>query len=135
MNPNSPQPSFELPALPDQEVSRPALDGIEKPPAHPEKQIQPAPPMPMVDPQSAAQQVTQSASPAINAPLSGATAAQAAPSLADDSDLIEKEWVLKAKQIIAATRDDPYTQNRELSKFKADYLKKRYNKDIKIEES
>lgn len=56
-----------------------------------------------------------------------------APVSADDVDLIEKEWVTKAKQIVSATKNDPYTQNREISKFKADYLKKRYKKDIKVE--
>lgn len=57
------------------------------------------------------------------------------PAVADDTDLIEKEWVTKAKQIVASTRDDPHLQNKEINKFKADYLKKRYNKDIKLEDS
>ncbi len=50
---------------------------------------------------------------------------------ASDIDLIEKEWVLKAKAIVAHTHGDPYTQNKEINKIKADYIKKRYNKDIK----
>ncbi|MDQ3065335.1 MAG: hypothetical protein M3Q36_03650 [bacterium] len=54
---------------------------------------------------------------------------------ADDNDLIEKEWVSKAKQIISSTKVDPFMQNREMSRIKADYLKKRYNKDIKLEET
>lgn len=53
-----------------------------------------------------------------------------APESAEDSDLIEKEWVEKAKQIVAHTANDPFTQQEELSKMKADYMKKRYNKDI-----
>lgn len=59
----------------------------------------------------------------------------AAPSVhltAADADLIEKEWVEKAKQIVAQTTGDPYTQNKEINKIKADYIKKRYNKDIKV---
>ena len=56
------------------------------------------------------------------------------PAAADDTDLIEKEWVNKAKAIVERTREDPYTQNRELNKFKADYMQKRYNKEIKISE-
>jgi hypothetical protein len=52
------------------------------------------------------------------------------PGEAADSDLIEKEWVLKAKQIVEHTADDPFRQQEELSKMKADYLKKRYNKDL-----
>lgn len=58
----------------------------------------------------------------------------ALPAGAEDSDLIEKEWVEIAKQIVEHTRDDPYEQQRALSQMKADYLKKRYNKDIKISE-
>jgi hypothetical protein len=54
------------------------------------------------------------------------------PTEAQDSDLIEKEWVERAKQIVEHTREDPYEQLRALSHMKADYLKKRYNKDIKI---
>lgn len=50
----------------------------------------------------------------------------------DDSDLIEKEWVDKAKQIVERTRDDPHKQSEELTVFKADYLKKRYGKTIKV---
>lgn len=56
-----------------------------------------------------------------------------APAVADDLDLIEKEWVLKAKAIVAQTRTDPHAQNAEMNRFKADYMKKRYQKDIKVE--
>ncbi len=54
--------------------------------------------------------------------------------IADDSDLIEKEWVLRAKSIVAQTKDDPNLQNKEVNKIKADYMKKRYNKDLKVSE-
>lgn len=54
------------------------------------------------------------------------------PVAAGDDDLIEKAWVDKAKKIIASTRDDPYMQEKEVSKLQADYLKKRYGKDIKM---
>lgn len=54
--------------------------------------------------------------------------------IADDADLIEKEWVSRAKNIVMQTKNDPYSQNREMNKVKADYLKKRYNKDIKLSE-
>jgi hypothetical protein len=53
------------------------------------------------------------------------------PAVADDIDLIEKEWVEKAKHIVQATLGDPYVQNKEINKIKADYIKKRYNKDIR----
>jgi hypothetical protein len=52
------------------------------------------------------------------------------PQVADDGDVIEKEWVEKAKHIVAQTRQDPYRQTKELHKFKAEYMQKRYNKTI-----
>lgn len=60
---------------------------------------------------------------------------QQAALIADDTDLIEKEWVTRAKSIVAQTKDDPHLQNREMNKVKADYMKKRYNKDLKVSES
>jgi hypothetical protein len=55
------------------------------------------------------------------------------PLIAADDDLIEKEWVDKAKKIVQQTRSDPYTQEKEVSKLQADYMKKRYGRDVKIE--
>lgn len=57
------------------------------------------------------------------------------PAIADDVDLIEKEWVLKAKGIVARTKDDPSAQSKDMNRFKADYLKTRYNKDVKVSET
>ncbi len=54
--------------------------------------------------------------------------------IADDTDLIEKEWVIRAKSIVLQTKDDPNLQNKEVNKIKADYMKKRYNKDLKVSE-
>ena len=55
------------------------------------------------------------------------------PQIADDADLIEKEWVNKAKELVEKTKTDPRQQNIALSKMKANYLKKRFNKVIKTE--
>lgn len=49
---------------------------------------------------------------------------------AEDVDLIEKEWVEKAKNIVDQTQGDPFTQSEELSKMKSEYLKKRYDREI-----
>lgn len=54
------------------------------------------------------------------------------PLAAKDDDLIEQEWVQKAKKIVAATKDDPYRQEQEVSKLQADYLQKRYGKEVKL---
>ncbi|HTB48742.1 MAG TPA: hypothetical protein VK712_01525 [Verrucomicrobiae bacterium] len=62
-----------------------------------------------------------------------ASAAQSSvPAALDDPDLIEKEWVTKAKQIVERTKDDPHQQSEELTMFKADYIKQRYGKTIKL---
>lgn len=65
--------------------------------------------------------------PAVQSPI-----ANDVPQIADDTDLIEKEWVYKAKEIVGRTRNDPYKQNEALHQLKADYMKKRYNKSIKL---
>lgn len=54
--------------------------------------------------------------------------------VAEDVDLIEKEWVERAKEIVHKTKDNPYLQNRALTQLKVDYVKKRYNKDVKMSE-
>lgn len=53
--------------------------------------------------------------------------------LSDDSDKVEKEWVDKARRIVAQTRGDPYRQSEELTAVKADYMRQRYNKIIKVD--
>lgn len=58
------------------------------------------------------------------------TATSDNPLVAKDDDLIEKEWVDKAKQIVIQTKDDPYRREEEVSKLQADYLFKRYGKEI-----
>lgn len=52
------------------------------------------------------------------------------PTLASDDDLIEKEWVDKAKKIIAETQNDPYRREKEVTKLQIDYLRKRYGKEL-----
>jgi hypothetical protein len=80
--------------------------------------------------------------PAMPAPTTGTVSAKSddssttnsiSSSLLKDDDLIEKEWVDKAKAIVERTRDDPYKQSEEMTLMKADYMKKRYNKTIKVE--
>lgn len=68
------------------------------------------------------------------AEVAPAAAEVAAPPMADDGDLIEKEWVHKVKQVVHGTAHDPYEQNRQFTKLKADYMQKRYGKSIKLDE-
>lgn len=52
------------------------------------------------------------------------------PVAAADDDLIEREWVDKAKKIISETRDDPYGREKAVNQLQKDYLKKRYGKEL-----
>lgn len=65
-------------------------------------------------------------------PIQQQMADDANPAVAADDDLIEKEWVDKAKKIIAETKDDPYLREREVTRLQADYLKKRYGKELGV---
>ena len=52
------------------------------------------------------------------------------PAVAVDGDVIEKEWITKAKQIVSKTADDPYKQQDEVSKLMTDYIFKRFGRKI-----
>jgi hypothetical protein len=128
-NPNE-QPKLELP-IASTEPARSNDEHVEK--SGDSSSVSPEIMQPVAGnslPQTApiAQQAPQPASPLQATSVS--TVGVAAPLVAEDADLIEKEWVLKAKQIVDKTKYDPYLQNKEMGKFKADYLKKRYNKTI-----
>lgn len=90
-------------------------------PGDPAATVQPtAPPLP---------QLTQ---PTPAAPTQTVTTDDTNPSVAADEDLIEKEWVEKAKKVIAETKHDPHLQEKAVSKLQADYLQKRYGKVVKL---
>ncbi len=106
----------------------------ERAPSRPEQAAKPSPVLPAVSSHpvdnSAAGAQASSLDP-VKAPSTAVSNGN--PQIADDIDVIEKEWVQKAKKIVDETREDPKRQKDMLSEFKADYMKKRYNKDIKIE--
>lgn len=145
MNPQSQEntPSFELPAPGQKEKNLPQEPEQYNAPVT-EKQAATA-----VESGISAGQASQAVSNAVATQVSApatpppmpagqpqpqATAPGWMPDIADDADLIEKEWVDKAKEIVAQTSHDPYLQNKEMNKVRADYMKKRYNKDIKLNE-
>ncbi len=123
MAPNSaPSPEYQSPEQVTENQSSQAIEaGTSRPSDPAQQQMPPVDPAQQIDPQ--AQQVPDQ--PGID---------PGTPIIADDSDLIEKEWVLKAKEIVARTKHDPYLQNKEVERMKADYMKKRYNKEIKVTE-
>jgi hypothetical protein len=52
----------------------------------------------------------------------------------DGEGIVDDEWVNKARDIAMRYKGDPFMQSRELSKLKAQYVKARYNKDLKVSE-
>ena len=66
----------------------------------------------------------------VTASVATPTADDNASLTASDGDLIEKEWVEKAKQIVNQTADDPYQREDSVSKLRIDYLKKRFGREL-----
>jgi len=57
-----------------------------------------------------------------------------APLAADDTDLIEPEWVDAVKKLMAQFRDDPYKLAQAMTTLREDYLMKRYSRHIESTE-
>jgi hypothetical protein len=80
-------------------------------------------------------QAQPGAMPTPSMPTSPLTAEAAASAGGPESeDALDQEWIAKAREIVLRTHADPYLQSKELSKIKAQYIKVRYNKDIKTDE-
>lgn len=108
-----------------QEVHNPASDGVNQNAGAPQFDASqlPQPIQPAVAP-PAQPQNNQDDNHVVSAPVK-----------ADDVERIEPEWVNKAKSVVEKTKHDPYMQEKEVSRLQADYLKKRYGKDIKLHDS
>lgn len=63
-----------------------------------------------------------------------AVVAQGVQAASASTEGLDQEWVAKAKAMIDRTKEDPYTESKELSKLKAGYLMARYNKRIEADE-
>lgn len=111
---NMPATSPELPASPETYERRPLAQA---PPS--QSTASPALPVPPIP---------------VAVPVVSTTGDATTPSVAADDDVIEKEWVNKAKKVVSDTKGDPYRQGHEVSKLQADYLQKRYGKQVKIPE-
>lgn len=117
-----PQLSGDRPSMPVGPELNGAVSPQESAPTNPSHAI---PPMSIPAQQPQPQPVSSSR---------GVNSAQTDDLTADDADLIEKEWVTKAKRIVDQTRNDPRQQSNQITRVKADYIKKRYNKDLKVNE-
>lgn len=81
---------------------------------------------------------TTTGDPAANLPVAtGAPAAQAPTQTvseddlpAEDVDVIEKEWVDRAENIIKTTANDPFVEEQQEESLSKEYLKKRFNVDV-----
>jgi hypothetical protein len=128
----SPQPQFEIPGSPEQKEQgreKQAERAIEQRPASENTVTKQAPQFPQQTPSQQPDPQAQTQTPAKDA-FSHSAGLSAA-----DVELIEKVWVEKAKSIVAQTHDDPYKQKNEMSKYKADYIKKRFNKTIPLDDT
>lgn len=56
--------------------------------------------------------------------------AAGAPTIADDGDLIEPEWVEAVKRTVLQYQQDPYSLAQALTELREDYLLKRYGRHI-----
>ncbi len=98
------------------------------------------PVLPMTKPDLAEQPTPESAvlydgsqSPSTDSsPQSASLPNVSVPNMADDVDLIEKEWVNKTNEIIQKTKGDPYERARQLNLLKSEYLQRRFQKTIKL---
>lgn len=55
-----------------------------------------------------------------------------APVNAADGDVIEPEWVAAVENVIEQYRDDPYQLAVAISHLRVEYLKRRYNRAVKV---
>jgi hypothetical protein len=139
MNPNGERtpgsPSFEIPPAPSPEGEAQHEHAVEAPAAQPETVGKQAPkPVPLPPVPDDVPAVDQ---PVIAAPPADATVPMATSSHApaSDTDRIEPVWVNRIRDTVARTHDDPYIQSSEMSKIKAEYNLKRFNKQIKTDEA
>jgi hypothetical protein len=135
MNPQQDQtPGLRLP--------QPSFNAGQAPQMPPVAYQQPVPQQPpqimpggaAMNPQPAAMPATPQ-QPINGLPQANMPAMQEMPTVqADDESAIDQEWTTKAREIVERTHADPFLESRELSKIKAQYIKVRYNKDIKVED-
>jgi len=146
MNPQSnqapglrlPQPSFDLGQAPMTQPAEafhaPEVTGapvsVEAAPTQPGVMPMATSPAMPVAPVQQAQPQQQPIPQLMPSPAQDATAV----AQSEDESAVDQEWIAKAREIVEKTHADPYLLSSELSKIKAQYIKVRYNKDIKIVE-
>ncbi len=147
-----PQPTLEtqsvVPAMPTdvQPQQAPVQQQVQHilatPPVQPTQMAPPvAPPMPVHNAPQQPVPLQATSTPGIPQPLQQLNAivqgeqptATPAPVQDDlDDDALDEEWVNKAKSIVEQNQADPFMESRALEKVKAEYLQRRYGKQIKV---
>ncbi|MBX4190800.1 hypothetical protein KW794_01805 [Candidatus Saccharibacteria bacterium] len=126
--------NFELPPQPSSPENQQGQERTtEAPPARPEQATKqpPQPALPAVP-----DDIPVADQPVIKPPQDVPAPIPTDPkAVANDADHIEREWVDKVKTIIARTHDDPHLQKEQMSRVKAEYIQKRFNKTIKTDEA
>jgi hypothetical protein len=127
--------NFELPRQPERtpETDSQPEQAVEAPPARPEQvgERQAPPALPAVP-----DDIPVADQPVIATPPDAAAPVLVDPkAVAADSDNIEREWLDKVKNIVAHTQEDPHLQKEQVSRVKAEYIQKRFNKTIKTDEA
>lgn len=112
-------PNYALPELSPEHSQETAQKSNERSPIEmaPPAPQQPLPPIP--PPSTYASQQPNDADTITSNPIN-----------ANDDDMIEKEWVNRAKQILTQTKDDPYAREKAIGELQRDYLMKRYGKQL-----
>lgn len=110
--PNFASPETLPSASPERVEQRSAVELAPPPPV--------AIPMPVVSvPQAPVATATPTPDPTVSNPVA-----------ANDDDVIEKEWVDRAKQVILQTKDNPYAREKAIGELQRDYLAKRYGRRV-----
>lgn len=127
MEPTSPQPEHAPgPVNPAEGLPTPdSGEAVASPPASPSQ-------TPVATPTSApepAVSLDPASGPVVASPAA-VSPAGSTPTVAADVDVIEKEWVDKADEIIKKTAGDPHAEEEAVEALQVDYLKKRYGKDV-----
>ena len=143
MNDNTPNFELPQPLTPEKTGANPNVDelviGVPSPESKTQAAGGPAPTQP--DPATASSDAAAAAVVGVMpvADDTGVSVTQGVsvptPTGAQDADVIEKEWVDRAKKVVEQTRHDPHEQNKQLNIYKADYMHKRFKKDIKVANS
>lgn len=125
------QPNPNQPSLPEQQPVAPGAPEAAPPP--PVGAPAGPPPPPATSP--AGPPPANPAPPAANQSSTPAQPAVTGPNVAEDVDVIEKEWVDKAEHIIEKTKNDPHAEEEAVEALQVDYLKKRYGHNVKNTEN